>query len=149
MVTPVNRNKNNPIISNPSASAKTPIKAGISAPPAYAEATWNPIALGALSLALALALGGCAFHRTVANEQLLRVDKSFARKGETTWLEVMRQLGPPVQFTIDTPANRAAMPDADTATWTTPTAIARVMAFLLSSESAAVTGALVPVDGPA
>ena len=51
--------------------------------------------------------------------------------------------------TIDTPANRAAMPDADTATWTTPAAIARVVAFLLSSESAAVTGALVPVDGPA
>ena len=51
--------------------------------------------------------------------------------------------------TIDTPANRSAMPDAETATWTTPEAIARVMAFLLSSESAAVTGALVPVDGPA
>ncbi len=51
--------------------------------------------------------------------------------------------------TIDTPANRSAMPDAETASWTTPAAIARVMAFLLSSESAAVTGALVPVDGPA
>ena len=41
------------------------------------------------------------------------------------------------------------MSDAEAATWTTPEAIARVMAFLLSSESAAVTGALVPVDGPA
>ena len=51
--------------------------------------------------------------------------------------------------TIDTPANRSAMPDANTAAWTTPEAIARVMAFLLSSRSAAVTGALVPVDGPA
>ena len=51
--------------------------------------------------------------------------------------------------TIDTPANRSAMSDAEAATWTTPEAIARVMAFLLSSESAAVTGALVPVDGPA
>lgn len=51
--------------------------------------------------------------------------------------------------TIDTPANRAAMPDADPSGWTSPEAIARVMAFLLSSESRAVTGALVPVDGPA
>ena len=51
--------------------------------------------------------------------------------------------------TIDTPANRAAMPDADPSSWTAPDAIARVMAFLLSSESAAVTGALVPVDGAA
>lgn len=51
--------------------------------------------------------------------------------------------------TIDTPANREAMPDADRAGWTTPGAIARVVAFLLSSDSAAVTGALIPVDGPA
>jgi NAD(P)-dependent dehydrogenase (short-subunit alcohol dehydrogenase family) len=51
--------------------------------------------------------------------------------------------------TIDTPANRAAMPDADRSGWTSPAAIARVIAFLLSSESAAITGALLPVDGPA
>ena len=51
--------------------------------------------------------------------------------------------------TIDTPANREAMPDADPAGWTTPAAIARVVAFLLSPDSAAVTGALIPVDGQA
>jgi NAD(P)-dependent dehydrogenase (short-subunit alcohol dehydrogenase family) len=51
--------------------------------------------------------------------------------------------------TIDTPANRRAMPDADRSKWTSPEAIAGVMAFLLSSESAPTTGALVPVDGPA
>ncbi len=51
--------------------------------------------------------------------------------------------------TMDTPANRKAMPNADRTGWTSPTAIARVMAFLLSSESAPVTGALLPVDGPA
>ena len=51
--------------------------------------------------------------------------------------------------TIDTPANRRAMPDADRSKWTSPEAIAGVMAFLLSSESAPTTGALVPVDAPA
>jgi NAD(P)-dependent dehydrogenase (short-subunit alcohol dehydrogenase family) len=51
--------------------------------------------------------------------------------------------------TIDTAANRRAMPDADRSKWTSPEAIAGVMAFLLSSESAPTTGALVPVDGPA
>jgi NAD(P)-dependent dehydrogenase (short-subunit alcohol dehydrogenase family) len=51
--------------------------------------------------------------------------------------------------TIDTPANRRAMPDADPSKWTSPGAIARVMAFLLSPESAPTTGALVPVDAPA
>jgi NAD(P)-dependent dehydrogenase (short-subunit alcohol dehydrogenase family) len=48
--------------------------------------------------------------------------------------------------TIDTPANRKAMPDADRSGWTAPADIARVIAFLLSPESAPVTGALVPVD---
>ena len=51
--------------------------------------------------------------------------------------------------TIDTAANRRAMPDADRSKWTSPDAVARVIAFLLSSESAPTTGALVPVDAPA
>jgi NAD(P)-dependent dehydrogenase (short-subunit alcohol dehydrogenase family) len=51
--------------------------------------------------------------------------------------------------TIDTPANRRAMPGADRSKWTSPEAIARVMAFLLSPDSAPTTGALVPVDAPA
>jgi NAD(P)-dependent dehydrogenase (short-subunit alcohol dehydrogenase family) len=50
--------------------------------------------------------------------------------------------------TIDTPANRRAMPKADTTRWTPPEAIARVIVFLLSRESAPATGALLPVDGP-
>jgi NAD(P)-dependent dehydrogenase (short-subunit alcohol dehydrogenase family) len=51
--------------------------------------------------------------------------------------------------TIDTPDNRAAMPDADRSRWTSPAAIAGTIAFLLSSESLPVSGALVPVDAPA
>lgn len=48
---------------------------------------------------------------------------------------------------IDTPANRAAMPGADFSKWTKPEAIARVIAFLLSNDASAVTGALLPVTG--
>jgi len=51
--------------------------------------------------------------------------------------------------TIDTPDNRRAMPKADTSRWTSPEAIARVVLFLLSPDSAPVTGALLPVDAPA
>jgi NAD(P)-dependent dehydrogenase (short-subunit alcohol dehydrogenase family) len=51
--------------------------------------------------------------------------------------------------TIDTPANRQAMPQADRSSWTPPEAIARTIAFLLSPDSAPITGALVPVDGAA
>lgn len=48
---------------------------------------------------------------------------------------------------IDTPANRADMPDADFSKWVTPLALANVIAFLLSEQAAAVTGALLPVTG--
>ncbi len=46
---------------------------------------------------------------------------------------------------IDTPTNRADMPDADFSTWVQPAAIARVIAFLASTEAGAITGALIPV----
>lgn len=51
--------------------------------------------------------------------------------------------------TIDTPANRAAMPTADHAAWPTPAQIARTIAFLVSPENALTTGTLVPVFGHA
>ncbi|HEY5142103.1 MAG TPA: SDR family oxidoreductase [Solirubrobacteraceae bacterium] len=50
---------------------------------------------------------------------------------------------------IDTPANRAAMPDADPATWVTPAQIAATIAFLCSPDSAATSGAHIPVYGRA
>jgi NAD(P)-dependent dehydrogenase (short-subunit alcohol dehydrogenase family) len=50
---------------------------------------------------------------------------------------------------IDTPANRASMPDADFDTWVAPDEIARVVAFLCSDDASAVSGAHVPVYGQA
>jgi NAD(P)-dependent dehydrogenase (short-subunit alcohol dehydrogenase family) len=47
---------------------------------------------------------------------------------------------------IDTPANRASMPDADTSAWVRPEAAAKVIAFLLSAESGAITGASLPLS---
>jgi NAD(P)-dependent dehydrogenase (short-subunit alcohol dehydrogenase family) len=47
--------------------------------------------------------------------------------------------------TIDTPANRAAMPDADFSRWTRPEQIAAVIRWLASDAASAVRGALVPV----
>jgi NAD(P)-dependent dehydrogenase (short-subunit alcohol dehydrogenase family) len=47
--------------------------------------------------------------------------------------------------TIDTPANRAAMPDADFSTWTRPEQIAAAILWLASDAASAVRGALVPV----
>jgi NAD(P)-dependent dehydrogenase (short-subunit alcohol dehydrogenase family) len=48
---------------------------------------------------------------------------------------------------IDTPRNRLDMPDADFSRWVAPSAIAEVIAFLLSDVAGAVTGALIPVAG--
>jgi len=46
---------------------------------------------------------------------------------------------------IDTPTNRADMPDADTSLWVKPAAIADVILFLASPASRAISGALIPV----
>ena len=49
--------------------------------------------------------------------------------------------------TIDTPQNRAAMPDQDHGTWVPPGALADVILFLASDAARCVTGAAVPVYG--
>ena len=48
---------------------------------------------------------------------------------------------------LDTPANRADMPQADFGRWVPPAQLAALIAFLLQDEAAAVTGALLPVRG--
>ena len=50
---------------------------------------------------------------------------------------------------IDTPANRAAMPDADHTRWVAPAQLAATIAFLCSEEGAATSGAAIPVYGRA
>ncbi len=48
---------------------------------------------------------------------------------------------------LDTPTNRADMPDADPSAWVAPDDLAAVILFLASEAARAVTGALVPVTG--
>lgn len=49
--------------------------------------------------------------------------------------------------TIDTPANRESMLQADRSTWVKPESIAQVLVWLMSDDTAAINGALIPV-GP-
>ena len=50
---------------------------------------------------------------------------------------------------IDTPPNRAAMPDADFSTWVQPDSVAGLLAYLASRDAASTSGALVPIYGRA
>lgn len=50
---------------------------------------------------------------------------------------------------IDTPANRAAEPDADHSRWVQPADIARVIRFLVSDDASVTSGAAIPVYGRA
>ena len=48
---------------------------------------------------------------------------------------------------IDTPTNRADMPDADPSAWVTPDEVAQAILWLASGAAGGVTGALLPVSG--
>lgn len=47
---------------------------------------------------------------------------------------------------IDTPTNRADMPDADFSQWVAPSSLAKVIAFLASPAARTISGALIPVS---
>ena len=51
--------------------------------------------------------------------------------------------------TMDTPANRAAMPQADFSRWPRTSEVAKVLAFLVSDDAAIISGAAIPVYGRA
>jgi NAD(P)-dependent dehydrogenase (short-subunit alcohol dehydrogenase family) len=48
---------------------------------------------------------------------------------------------------LDTPRNRADMPDTDFSTWVSPAELADVILFLTTKAAAPITGALIPVMG--
>jgi NAD(P)-dependent dehydrogenase (short-subunit alcohol dehydrogenase family) len=49
--------------------------------------------------------------------------------------------------TMDTPANRAAMPDADPAKWVQPEQVAAMLVHLASDAASDVNGAVIPIYG--
>jgi NAD(P)-dependent dehydrogenase (short-subunit alcohol dehydrogenase family) len=50
---------------------------------------------------------------------------------------------------IDTPPNRASMPDADFGKWVRPESVAELLAFLAGAGAASTSGALIPIYGRA
>jgi len=62
-------------------------------------------------------------------------------KGDNIWVNAV------VPSIMDTPANRAAMPDANFAAWPSVEAVAATIVFLASPDNRATRGALAPVYG--
>jgi NAD(P)-dependent dehydrogenase (short-subunit alcohol dehydrogenase family) len=54
-----------------------------------------------------------------------------------------------IPSTMDTPGNRATMPQADVSRWVRTEDVAKVILFLISDESKVTSGALIPVYGKA
>jgi NAD(P)-dependent dehydrogenase (short-subunit alcohol dehydrogenase family) len=51
--------------------------------------------------------------------------------------------------TIDTPANRVAMPKVDFSRWVKPESIAKLLVFLVSDAASDTSGAVIPIYGRA
>jgi NAD(P)-dependent dehydrogenase (short-subunit alcohol dehydrogenase family) len=74
---------------------------------------------------------------------------AFVRALDAEYREEGIRVNAVLPSVIDTPANRASMPDADHATWVGPAEIAQVIHFLSSEASSPISGAEIPVYGRA
>jgi NAD(P)-dependent dehydrogenase (short-subunit alcohol dehydrogenase family) len=84
-------------------------------------------------------LGGLIGY-TVAKAAIITLTQALAR-------EVARGItaNAVLPSTMDTPANRQAMPDADRSGWVSTDAVAEVIAYLASEAAGMVSGATIPV----
>ena len=85
-------------------------------------------------------MGGFTAY-TVAKAAVLTLTQAVAQEVKASGITVNAVL----PSTMDTPANRKAMPDADRSQWVQPDAVAAVIAFLASEAAGAVSGAGVAV----
>ena len=80
---------------------------------------------------------------SASKSAVLRLTESLAAELKTSNINVNCVM----PSTIDTPQNRAAVPQGDYSTWVAPAAIAEVIAFLASDAARAINGAALPVYG--
>ena len=119
-------------------SAVTASKAAL--PHLLASGDGRIVNVGAAS---ALKAGAGMGAYAASKSGVMRFTESLAEELKTRGVTVNAVL----PSTIDTPANRKDMPDADFSKWVAPEDLANVILFLASAEARAVTGALVPVVG--
>jgi NAD(P)-dependent dehydrogenase (short-subunit alcohol dehydrogenase family) len=86
-----------------------------------------------------------AFSYSVSKLGVVRLVESAAAEGREDGVRVNCIL-PSI---IDTPANRAALPQANYERWPKPSELAAVLAFLVSDDALLISGAAIPVYGRA
>jgi NAD(P)-dependent dehydrogenase (short-subunit alcohol dehydrogenase family) len=89
--------------------------------------------------------GANGFAYSVSKLGVVRLVEAAAAEGREKGVRV-NCIMPSI---IDTPANRAAMPDARHDRWPRPAELAAVLAFLISDDAALISGAAIPVYGRA
>lgn len=89
--------------------------------------------------------GANAFAYSVAKLGVTRLVEAAAAENRDHGITVNCVL----PSTMDTPANRAAMPQADFSRWPKTSEVAKVLAFLVSDDAAIISGAAIPVYGRA
>jgi NAD(P)-dependent dehydrogenase (short-subunit alcohol dehydrogenase family) len=118
---------------------KTALNATQAALPYLVEAQGAIVNIGANG-ALTAAAGMGAY--AASKEGVHKLTESLAQemKGRVRVNAVLPSI-------LDTPANRADMPNADFSAWVSPDNLAKVILFLASDDAREVTGALIPVLG--
>ncbi len=100
-----------------------------------------------------VAVGAGAALRAPASMSAYAAAKSAVHRMVESFADELKGEGVRVNAvlpgTMDTPQNRASMPDADPSRWTKLEEVAATIAFLLSDAASGITGALVPVPGRA
>jgi NAD(P)-dependent dehydrogenase (short-subunit alcohol dehydrogenase family) len=113
---------------------------GAALAPMRAAGQGSLVAIGA-GAALGGSKGMAAYGAAKAG--VLRIVESFADELKADGVRVNAVL-PSI---IDTPQNRADMPNEDHSRWVSAQQVASAIAFLLSDEASAITGAALPIPG--
>ena len=119
---------------------RTVVAASMAALPHLPDGRGRIVNIGANS---ALKAGAGVGAYTASKAGVMRLTESLAEELKPRGITVNALL-PSI---IDTPPNRADMPDADFDRWVKPEQLAEVIVFLLSDAASAITGALIPVTG--
>jgi NAD(P)-dependent dehydrogenase (short-subunit alcohol dehydrogenase family) len=87
--------------------------------------------------------GAKSFAYSVSKQGVVRLVEAVAAETRSANINI-NAIMPSL---IDTPTNRAGMPDADFSKWPKPEEISKILLFLTSPDAELISGAAIPVYG--